>query len=54
MFYLFARSLVERELLIKMGNLPNGTDLRQLKISKKSVVKIAKIYFDNIAGKETE
>ena len=46
---------MERELLLKLGNLPNGTDMRNLKISKKCIIKIAKIYFENIAGNiETE
>lgn len=52
MFFLFARSLVERELNIKLGATPNNFDIRTLKISQKKIHKIAKVYFENIAGGE--
>ena len=53
MFFLFARSLTERELQIKLTSMPVSFDITQLKINKKKVLKIAKVYFENIAG-ETE
>lgn len=50
MFFLFARSLTERELRIKYTNMAISFDITQLKIHKTKVSKIAKIYFENIAG----
>lgn len=50
MFFLFARSLTERELRIKYTNMPVSFDITQLKIHKTKVLKIGKIYFENIAG----
>ena len=50
MFFLFARSLVERELNLKLSTTPNSFDIRSLMISHKKVHKIAKVYFENIAG----
>lgn len=49
MFFLFARSLIERELNIKLANTLVSFDIRQLKISHKKVHKIALVYFENIA-----
>lgn len=50
MFYLFARSLVERELSIKLSTTPANFDVRKLKIKVNKVAKIAKVYFDHVAG----
>lgn len=52
MFYLFARSLLEREMNIKLANMPVSFDIRQFKISHKKVYKIALVYFENIAEGE--
>lgn len=49
MFYLFARSLVERELSIKLNNTPASFDIRTLKLKQSKIGKIAKVYFENIA-----
>jgi hypothetical protein len=54
MFFLFARSLVERELQVKLTNMPLSFDIRQLKINHKKVFKIALVYFENIAESGTK
>lgn len=50
MFYLYSRSLAERELNIKLKDMPQDFDVRTKMISKIKVVKISKVYFQNISG----
>jgi hypothetical protein len=50
LFFLFERSLVERELSIKLSAMPNNFDIRTKLIPSSKVLKIAKVYFQNISG----
>jgi hypothetical protein len=50
MFFLFGRSLAERELRIKLATLKNNFDIRQQFIPTAKIEKISKIYFSNVAG----
>ena len=50
MFFLFARSLAERELSIKLAAMGTSFDIKTQMISKIHVLKISKIYFQNITG----
>ena len=50
MFFLFARSLSERELRIKLATFKINFDVRQQFISTQKIEKIANIYFSNVAG----
>lgn len=50
MFFLFARSLAERELSIKLAAMATNFDIKSQMIHKKHVLKISKIYFQNITG----
>ena len=48
LYFLYVRSLAERELSIPIVKLPSSQDIRSLKISSKKCYKIAKIYFENV------
>lgn len=45
MFYLFERSLAERELSIKLAHMKNNVDFRTQMIPQSKVQKISKVYF---------
>jgi len=47
MFYLYVRSLAEREMSIVITKLPSSQDIRSIKIPVAKALKIAKIYFQN-------
>eukprot|EP00350_Pseudokeronopsis_sp_OXSARD2_P011402 CAMPEP_0170566174 /NCGR_PEP_ID=MMETSP0211-20121228/79667_1 /TAXON_ID=311385 /ORGANISM="Pseudokeronopsis sp., Strain OXSARD2" /LENGTH=88 /DNA_ID=CAMNT_0010887271 /DNA_START=929 /DNA_END=1195 /DNA_ORIENTATION=- len=49
MFYLFMRSIAEKELNVVITRLVTG-DVRQLKISVGKCLKVAKIYVQNSVG----
>lgn len=50
LFFLFERSLVEREQSIKLSAMPTSFDIRTKHIPCKQALKIAKVYFQNISG----
>ena len=50
MFFLFERSLAERELCIKLANRELNFDIRSQFISVHKLEKIAKVYFSNVSG----
>ena len=52
MFFLYIRSLIEKELNIVIIRLNNSVDSRSLKLSIQKCFKIARIYFSNAAGDE--
>ena len=50
LFFLFERSLTERELSIKLASMPTNFDIRTKLIPVVKITKIAKVYFSNITG----
>ena len=50
MFFLFERSLVEREMNMKFTQVPTGYDIRTQLIPVIKITKVAKIYFKNTSG----
>lgn len=52
MFFLFERSLAERELSIKITAAKNNYDIRQQMIPQGKIQKIAKVYFQNVSGSD--
>jgi len=48
-FFLFERSLAERELSLKLSHMPNNFDIRKQMIGAQRMQKIAKVYFQNIS-----
>ena len=50
MFFLFERSLAEQELSLKFNNTLHNFDIRIKMIPQAKILKIAKIYFQNVAG----
>ena len=53
MFFLFERSLAERELNMKLALTKNSFDIRSQMIPQAKAHKIAKIYFQNVSMGET-
>jgi len=45
LYFLYVRSLAERELSMLISKLPSNQDIRSVKIHTKKCFKIAKIYF---------
>ena len=54
LYFLYVRSLAERELSILIPKLPSSQDIRSVKISAKKCFKIAKIYFENVLAISSE
>lgn len=54
LYYLYVRSLAEKELSIMITKLPSNQDVRSVKITNKKCFKIAKMYFDNVLAVQTE
>ena len=54
LFYLYLRSLAEKELAIMINKLPSNQDVRSVMITNKKCFKIAKIYFMNVLANENE
>ena len=48
LYYLYIRSLAEKELAMMINKLPSNQDIRSVMITNKKCFKIAKIYFDNV------
>ena len=53
MFFLYIRSLVEKELNLMITRLNNSTDSRSIKISLQKCLKIVKTYLQNSADEDT-
>ena len=54
LYYLYVRSLAEKELAILITKLPSNQDVRSVQISNKKGFKIAKMYFENVLAISTE
>ena len=48
LYYLYVRSLAEKELAILITKLPSNQDVRSVMITNKKCFKIAKMYFENV------
>lgn len=48
LYYLYVRSLAERELAMRIDKLPSNQDVRNVQITNKKCFKLAKMYFDNV------
>ena len=48
LYYLYVRSLAEKELAMLITKLPSNKDVRSVMITNKKCFKIAKMYFDNV------
>ena len=53
MFYLFMRSVAEKELNISIVRLSTG-DIRQIKINQKKLYKLIRLYYQNLTNDEEE
>ena len=54
LYFLYVRSLAEKELSMLIPKLPSNQDIRSVKISTKKCYKIAKIYFENVLAISSE
>ena len=54
LYYLYVRSLAEKELAILIIKLPSNQDVRSVKITNKKCFKIAKMYFENVLAISNE
>jgi len=52
LYYLYVRSLAEKELAILITKLPSNQDIRSVMITNKKCFKIARMYFDNVLAVE--
>ena len=48
LYYLYVRSLAEKELALMITKLPSNQDIRSVMITNKKCFKIAKMYFENV------
>jgi len=48
LFFLYVRSLAERELAIMITKIPSSQDIRHVQLSLAKCLKISKIYFSNV------
>ena len=54
LYYLYVRSLAEKELAIMITKLPSNQDVRSVMITNKKCFKIAKMYFENVLAINNE
>ncbi len=54
LYYLYVRSLAERELAMRIDKLPSNQDVRNVQITNKKCFKLAKMYFDNVLAIQNE
>ena len=54
LYYLYVRSLAEKELAIMITKLPSNQDVRSIMINNKKCYKLAKMYFDNVLAVSNE
>ena len=54
LYYLYVRSLAEKELALMITKLPSNQDVRSVKITNKKCFKIAKMYFENVLAVQNE
>lgn len=54
LYYLYVRSLAEKELAMMITKLPTNKDIRSVYITNKKCFKIAKMYFDNVLAVQQE
>ena len=48
LYYLFVRSLAEKELAMMINKLPSNQDIRSVYLTNKKCFKISKMYFENV------
>ena len=54
LYYLYVRSLAEKELAIMITKLPSNQDVRSVMITNKKCFKISKMYFENVLAISNE
>mmetsp|Transcript_4766 Transcript_4766/g.6284 ORF Transcript_4766/g.6284 Transcript_4766/m.6284 type:complete len:202 (+) Transcript_4766:798-1403(+) len=48
LYYLYVRSLAEKELAIRIDKIPSNQDVRSVMISSQRAFKLARMYFENV------
>ena len=52
LYYLYVRSLAEKELSLLIPKLPSNQDVRTVMMTNKKCFKLAKIYFQNVLASQ--
>ena len=48
LYYLYVRSLAEKELAIRIDKIPSNQDVRSVMITSQRAFKLARMYFENV------